>query len=63
VWDGWVIGAIVLWAISAELGRRAEVGFNAAEGEPTRAQAAMWHWLRTIAVVGLLVVMIFKPGA
>jgi uncharacterized membrane protein len=63
VWDGWVIAAIVLWAGATELGRRAEAGFNAAEGEPTRAQAAMWHWLRTIVVIGLLVVMIFKPGA
>ena len=63
VWDGWVITAIVLWAIAAELGRRAEVGFASAEGEPTRAQAAMWHWLRTIVVLALLVVMIYKPGA
>jgi hypothetical protein len=63
VWDGWVIAAIVLWAGATELGRRAEVGFSAAEGEPTRAQAALWHWLRTLVVILLLVDMIFKPGA
>jgi hypothetical protein len=63
VWDGWVIAAIVLWAISAELGRRAEVGFAAAVGEPRRAQAALFHWLRTLVVLALLVDMIYKPGA
>jgi uncharacterized membrane protein len=62
VWDGWVIAAIVLWAGATELGRRAETGFNAAEGDPTRAQAAMWHWLRTAVVLLLLIDMIFKPG-
>jgi hypothetical protein len=63
VWDGWIISAIVLWAISAELGRRAEVGFAAAEGDPARARASLFHWLRAIAVLALLVVMIYKPGA
>jgi uncharacterized membrane protein len=63
VWDGWVIAAIVLWAGATELGRRAETGFNAAEGEPSRAQAAMWHWLRTLVVILLLIDMVFKPGA
>jgi hypothetical protein len=62
VWDGWVIGAIVLWAGATELGRRAEAGFKAGEGDPTRAQAAMWHWLRTLVVILLLVDMIYKPG-
>ena len=62
VWDGWVIAAIVLWAGATELGRRAETGFNAAEGEPSRAQAAMWHWLRTVVVLLLLIDMIYKPG-
>jgi hypothetical protein len=62
VWDGWVIAAIVLWAGATELGRRAESGFKAAEGEPTRAQAAMFHWLRTAVVLLLLIDMIYKPG-
>jgi hypothetical protein len=63
VWDGWIIGAIVLWAIATELGRRAEVGFM--EGAATRAreQANLMHWLRSAAVIGLLVLMIYKPGA
>ena len=30
VWDGWVIAAIVLWAIAAEVGRRAGIGYGEA---------------------------------
>jgi uncharacterized membrane protein len=61
VWDGWVIAAIVLWAGASELGRRAEAGFKAADGEASRGQAAMFHWMRTIVVILLLVDMVWKP--
>ncbi len=68
IWDGWILEAIVLWGIATELGRRAHVGFVAtgAEGEASSAsarQASLMHWLRSLAVLGLLVVMIYKPGA
>jgi hypothetical protein len=69
VWDGWILGAIVLWAIATELGRRAQVGFTAtAAGRGTGAQvlsgqATLMHWLRSAFVLALLVVMIYKPGA
>lgn len=69
VWDGWVIAALVLWAGATELGRRAEEGFRASgspEGGAATAQAsqaALWHWLRSVVVLALLVVMIYKPGA
>ena len=69
IWDGWVIGAIVLWAIATELGRRAQVGFTPAAGgevavpSAAASQANLMHWLRTLAVIGLLVLMIYKPGA
>jgi hypothetical protein len=76
VWDGWVIAALVLWAIATELGRRAEEGFRAGAAPEGGAvpdggavttvqasQAALWHWLRSVAVLALLVVMIYKPGA
>jgi hypothetical protein len=68
--DGWILGAIVLWAVATELGRRAQVGFTAvpASGEaanasPLTGQATLLHWLRSLAVLALLVVMIYKPGA
>jgi hypothetical protein len=70
IYDGWIIAAIVLWAIGSELGRRAQLGFTpaAASGEADVAaaipgQAVLMHWLRSVAVLALLVVMIYKPGA
>ena len=41
IWDGWIITAIVLWAIGTELGRRAQAAYAAAGatvGEPRRAR-------------------------
>jgi hypothetical protein len=70
IWDGWIVAAIVLWAIATELGRRAQIGYTvttvSAEGAAAPAddrQAALLHWLRSLLVLALLVVMIYKPGA
>jgi hypothetical protein len=68
IWDGWIITAIVLWAIATELGRRAQLGYTGAVGGGGGAiagagQAALMHWLRSLVVLALLVVMIYKPGA
>jgi hypothetical protein len=59
IWDGWIIGAIVLWLVATGLGDT--VRRRLAAGE-TAAVTTM-HWLRTLAVLGLLVLMIWKPGA
>ena len=56
--DLWIVGAIVLWLVATELGRRAR---NAVDGPP--AAFAQWHWLRAAVVVLLLADMVFKPGA
>jgi hypothetical protein len=57
VWDGWILGAIGLWLVATGLG----------DGVRRRVQASepadAMHWLRTLAVIGLLVLMIWKPGA
>lgn len=58
-WDGWILGAIVLWMVATGLGVRARI--RAEDLDPSRAK--LMHWLRTVAVVGLLVLMIWKPGA
>jgi hypothetical protein len=68
IWDGWIIAALVLWAIATELGRRAQVGYTTTGGVgegavATAANPALMHWLRTVVVLALLVVMIWKPGA
>jgi hypothetical protein len=58
-WDGWILGAIGLWVIATGLGDM--VRRRLANGQ-TSAVATI-HWLRTLAVLGLLVLMIWKPGA
>ena len=40
VWDGWIIGAIILWAISIETGRRAGVEYTNAMRKAEELQAA-----------------------
>jgi uncharacterized membrane protein len=40
IWDGWVIAAIILWAIAVELGRRAGTGYGAAGMEAQRLSLA-----------------------
>ena len=62
IWDGWIIGAIVLWLVATGLGdsvRRRRLP----EAEVVDSRVALMHWLRTLAVIGLLVLMIWKPGA
>ncbi len=59
VWDGWVIGAIVLWVAATAVGQRA---FQAVKGGDTAAMVP-WHIARVVLVLALLVVMIYKPGA
>jgi cell division protein FtsW (lipid II flippase) len=59
IWDGWIVGAILAWLVATGLGET--VRKRLAEGE-TAAVTTM-HWLRTLTVIGLLVLMIWKPGA
>jgi hypothetical protein len=57
--DGWILGALALWFVATGLGQT--IQRRTAAGE-TAAVATM-HWLRTLVVLGLLVLMIWKPGA
>jgi cell division protein FtsW (lipid II flippase) len=57
--DGWILGAIGLWLVATGLGQ--SVIRRRAAGD-TAAIDTM-HWLRTLAVIGLLVLMVWKPGA
>ena len=67
--DGWVIAALVLWALSAEAHRRAytairpTAGIDGAVIAPDDAAMARWSAVRAALVLLLLLVMIFKPGA
>jgi hypothetical protein len=57
--DGWILTALVLWAIAAGAGIRLGMAMEDGGGERVRPLYAVM----TIAVVALLVVMIYKPGA
>jgi hypothetical protein len=57
--DGWILTALVLWAIAAGAGVRLGMVMDDGGGERVRPLYAVM----TIAVVALLVVMIYKPGA
>ena len=57
--DGWIIAAIVLWAVAAEVGRRSRVAYDDGQ-QPKFVQL---HWLYAALVALLLADMIFKPGA
>ena len=61
IWDGWIIGAIVLWLVATGLGE--SVRKRLADAEAVDSPVATMHWLRTLAVIGLLVLMVWKPGA
>jgi hypothetical protein len=57
--DGWILGAIALWFVATGLGQSTQRRLAA----DATAEIAVMHWLRTLAVLGLLVLMIWKPGA
>jgi hypothetical protein len=62
--DGWILGAIALWLVATGLGQPIQKRMAAGEQAPReRAAGATMHWLRTLVIIGLLVVMIWKPGA
>ena len=61
IWDGWIIGAIVLWLAATGLGE--SVRKQLAEAQAVEGRVGLTHWLRTLAVIGLLVLMVWKPGA
>jgi hypothetical protein len=57
--DGWILGAIVLWFVATGVGQ----GTQRRLAADANADIAVMHWVRTLAVLGLLVLMIWKPGA
>jgi hypothetical protein len=58
IWDGWILGAIAVWLIATGTGERARTEL----AERTGGFVAV-HWVRTLAVLVLLVLMVWKPGA
>jgi hypothetical protein len=65
VWDGWIIGAIVLWLAATGTGQPVSMAFQPRGDDSAIAvdrRITLMHWLRTLLVVALLVVMVWKPG-
>ena len=58
--DGWILIALVLWAI-AGAARACASAWRSTPGTGERVRPL--YAVMTIAVVALLVVMIYKPGA
>jgi hypothetical protein len=61
-WDGWIIAAIVLWAAGTGLGQRSGVAF-AEEGPLARRNGIVLQAASSVAILAVLVLMIWKPGA
>jgi hypothetical protein len=58
--DGWILGALVLWVVAAGTGVR--LGQDLTEGE-VRGRAWGLFAVAALATLGILYLMIFKPGA
>jgi uncharacterized membrane protein len=64
--DGWVFGALVLWAVAAITGVMLGTVFQQARdggGVAVGTRANVLYAVTALAVAALLVVMIYKPGA
>jgi uncharacterized membrane protein len=62
VWDGWIIASLLLWAVSLAAGVRAGQAF---ERDPVagRQVGIRLQTLSSLAVIAILLLMIWKPGA
>lgn len=62
--DGWILASLGLWIVASAFGGAGRIE-NAAPGEQAaRArETAVWNWLRAVAALAILVLMIWKPGA
>ena len=67
LWDGWIVGALALFVAASLFGvlarTQALAQVEVEGGTATVRQMKMWHWLRTLSLVGILVLMVWKPGA
>ena len=61
VWDGWIIAALVLWAFAGWAGGLAGREFR--DPVAGRPRGIRYQALSSLAVLVILVLMIWKPGA
>jgi uncharacterized membrane protein len=65
VWDGWILAAIILWAIAGFLGDQSGKAFTKAmDGSlEDRRRGLRFHSAGSLVILAILVLMIWKPGA
>ena len=61
LWDGWILASLVLWAIGGWAGGQAGRAFESGPGG--RAAGIRFLTINSVAVLLILVLMIWKPGA
>jgi uncharacterized membrane protein len=63
LWDGWILASLVLWAVGGWAGGKA--GKEWAQDDPVAARRGgiRFQAINTVAVLVILVLMIWKPGA
>jgi hypothetical protein len=62
-WDGWIIGAIVLWMIASGAGARVGGSYGRLRKGTGPRASFLLHAVLVVSVALLLVDMIYKPGA
>jgi hypothetical protein len=62
-WDGWILGAIVLWLVASGVGGPLSRGLRDPAAALAPERARMLFLVASAATLLLLVDMIFKPGA
>jgi hypothetical protein len=69
VWDGWILGSLVLWVVAVSAGGAAGRSYAQAaeradpEAAALRRRGLLLHTTASLAFLAILVMMIFKPGA
>ncbi len=62
LWDGWILASLLLWALGGWAGGKAGKEFTQSSVSGRRA-GIRFQALNTLAVLVILVLMIWKPGA
>lgn len=62
LWDGWILASLVLWVLGAWAGGAAGKAFERGP-EVGRRPGIRLHALSSLALLVILVLMVWKPGA
>jgi hypothetical protein len=67
-WDGWVLGSIVLWVVATGTGQQSgrlyeRAATGAGDAVRLRRTGLQLQVIATAAILLILILMIFKPGA